>query len=383
MKKINKHRSTITICSTLIFGALCIPSISYANTKQIAPTSSESIEAVQQELQKHLDNREKNNEIRYITTNFNREEVLDKLIAVYNNLLEKDDYLKYTIKRTDFTMQGESGAYTMTLNTTYRETKEQSQHVKEQSKLIVDSIINPQMNDHEKVKEIHDYVVKHVSYDKSLQSYTAYEAVVNRSAVCQGYALLTYQLLKEAGIPARIVEGTANGELHAWNLVNIESKWYHLDSTFDDPTPDKENQATYSHFNLSDEQIKNDHQWNHDKYPAATTSYYDELMNKVQINDEKLTSYQKLLKDTNLIYLKSEYSAENYEQLINNIQSQFISQPEKITLRYNKSVNNTIKDAKLVLNTITWPEGAKNVSFEAEPFNHHQGSSLLTIVFTY
>ena len=85
------------------------------------------------------------------------------------------------------------------------------------------------------MKAIHDYVVKHVSYDTSYKAYTAYEALVNRSAVCQGYALLTYQLLKEAGIENHFVTGTGDGQPHAWNLVKIENKWYHLDTTFDDP----------------------------------------------------------------------------------------------------------------------------------------------------
>lgn len=90
------------------------------------------------------------------------------------------------------------------------------------------------------MKAIHDYVVKHVSYDTSYKAYTAYEALVNRSAVCQGYALLTYQLLKEAGIENHFVTGTGDGQPHAWNLVKIENKWYHLDTTFDDPVPDEQ-----------------------------------------------------------------------------------------------------------------------------------------------
>ena len=73
------------------------------------------------------------------------------------------------------------------------------------------------------MKAIHDYVVKHVSYDTSYKAYTAYEALVNRSAVCQGYALLTYQLLKEAGIENHFVTGTGDGQPHAWNIVKLKT----------------------------------------------------------------------------------------------------------------------------------------------------------------
>ena len=184
-----------------------------------------------------------------------------------------------------------------------------------QAKAIVSSITQVGMDDHEKVKAIHDYVVKHVSYDTSYKAYTAYEALVNRSAVCQGYALLTYQLLKEAGIENHFVVGTGDGQPHAWNLVKIENKWYHLDTTFDDPLPDEQSSVTYSYFNLSDEQIARNHEWNRGDYPQATTNYYSTLTNKIAAGGTKIPAYQQILKDTKLNYLGNEYIANNYNEL--------------------------------------------------------------------
>ncbi len=150
-----------------------------------------------------------------------------------------------------------------------------------QAKAIVSSIIQVGMDDHEKVKAIHDYIVKHVSYDTSYKAYTAYEALVNRSAVCQGYALLTYQLLKEAGIENHFVTGTGDGQPHAWNLVKIENKWYHLDTAFDDPVPDEQGRVTYSYFNLSDEQIAEIMNGTEVTIRKLTTNYYDTLTSKI------------------------------------------------------------------------------------------------------
>ena len=243
---------------------------------------------------------------------------MDQLYGEFNKIVDADEYVKYNVASTKYSIKGLPGNYTFTLQVKYRESKEQTQYVKSQVKSIIGSIVKPGMDDHEKVKVIHDYVVKHVSYDTSYQAYTAYEALANRSAVCQGYALLTYELLKEAGIQNHIVTGTGNGQAHAWNLVNIENKWYHLDTTFDDPVPDKAGHVTYSYFNMSDEQLSKDHEWDRSKYPAATTSYFSELTNKINTGSSKTAAYEQMLKETNLKYLSAQYGAENYSEFKKN-----------------------------------------------------------------
>lgn len=388
MKKSIKYVSTMVLCSSIITGALHMPSVSYAATKQVGDTTNSVNDAkliteFQQELQQHLNNRETNITIKYKTKHANVQEVLDTLVQAYNQTLEKDEYLKYNISSTKFSIRGLPGNYSFTLNISYRETKEQSQYVMKQAKSIVNSIITTGMDENEKVKAIHDYVVKHVSYDTSLQSYTAYDALVNRSAVCQGYALLTYQLLKEAGIQSHIVTGTGNGQSHAWNLVNIDSKWYHLDTTFDDPVPDKQGRVMYSYFNMSDEQMSKDHQWDRSKYPVANTNYYNELTTKIKAGNKKSSSYQQILKDTNLVYLAPEFGAEDYKQLKQKLQQKFTSKQEKIELCYHQTVDKTMQDVKKVLNEISWPKGAKQVSYQVAPYQAQAGSSLLTITFTY
>ncbi|OWT47515.1 S-layer homology domain-containing protein, partial [Bacillus sp. K2I17] len=196
--------------------------------------------AFKEEVQKRINAYETNIVLPYKTENSNRKEVMDTLINAYEEVASKNEYTNYNRSNVSYKQSGLPGNYTFTIKITYRETKDQTEYVMKQAKAIVSSITQVGMNDHEKVKAIHDYVVKHVSYDTSYTAYTAYEALANRSAVCQGYALLTYQLLKEAGIENHFVVGTGDGQPHAWNLVKIENKWYHLDTTFDDPIPDEQ-----------------------------------------------------------------------------------------------------------------------------------------------
>ncbi|MCU5473297.1 S-layer homology domain-containing protein [Bacillus paranthracis] len=337
--------------------------------------------AFKDEVQKRINAYETNIILPYKTTNSNTKEVMNTLFNAYKEVASKNEYTNNNRSNVSYGLSGSPGNYTFTLKITYRETKEQTEYVMKQAKAIVSSITQVGMDDHEKVKAIHDYVVKHVSYDTSYKAYTAYEALVNRSAVCQGYALLTYQLLKEAGIENHFVVGTGDGQPHAWNLVKIENKWYHLDTTFDDPVPDEQGRVTYSYFNLSDEQIARNHEWNRGEYPQATTNYYSTLTNKIAAGGTKIPAYQQILKDTKLNYLGNEYIANNYNEFKNKMQQRYNEKSPKIEILYKQSMDGALQDVKKAIGEIGYPQGANRVSYKAEPYNAKEGYSLVTITF--
>lgn len=92
-----------------------------------------------------------------------------------------------------------------------------------------------------RIRKIYAWLCENVSYDKVHRKNpyyhkcsTAYAALIQRTATCQGYCTAMYRLLREEGINCRIVTGTAgNEELHAWLIVEIKGKWYLLDPTWD------------------------------------------------------------------------------------------------------------------------------------------------------
>ena len=86
-------------------------------------------------------------------------------------------------------------------------------------------------------------------------------------------------MLNQAGIQTKIIEGTAGGQAHAWNLVNLDGAWYHFDATWDDPLPDVIGRVTYNYYNLTDAQIKSNHSWIK-TYPLATTDFSNTLSYK-------------------------------------------------------------------------------------------------------
>lgn len=109
---------------------------------------------------------------------------------------------------------------------------------------------------------LHDYVCKNVTYDDSKKrenNLTAYGALVDGFAVCEGYSRAMQLLLNQFSIPCRLVCGYA-GEEHMWNLVKIGGKWHHLDATWDDLNKSGNEIITmHYYFNISDDRIKDTH----------------------------------------------------------------------------------------------------------------------------
>jgi len=139
----------------------------------------------------------------------------------------------------------------------------------EVNNVLTTAITNLNLNgksEYEKVKAVHDYVVNNVSYDTTLEKHSTYNAVCERTSVCQGYASMLYNMMIRAGVDCRIIGGTAdNGSgpgAHAWNIVKIDGVWYHVDSTWDDPvsvTP----MLRYDYFLLSDGTIESSEYGSH------------------------------------------------------------------------------------------------------------------------
>lgn len=165
--------------------------------------------------------------------------------------------------------------------------------VRAKVKEIVAEVTTSDMKDYEKEKALHDYLVKNCRYDERLytnnmpeESYTAYSALINGVAVCQGYAIAMNLLLEEAGIESMIITGYGWVEenktyiSHGWNLVKIQGDYYHLDPTWNDPIMEEDSEVvSYSYFNLTDNQIQKNHSWEKGKYPQCNT--YDYTFNNI------------------------------------------------------------------------------------------------------
>lgn len=100
-------------------------------------------------------------------------------------------------------------------------------------KAVLATVVKSGMTDLEKALAIHDYLVAHNSYDLSYTGYSAYDALIRQTSVCDGYAKCYSDLLNSAKVNAKRV--TSDVMKHAWNVVKIDDDWYHVDCTWDDP----------------------------------------------------------------------------------------------------------------------------------------------------
>lgn len=95
------------------------------------------------------------------------------------------------------------------------------------------SAVNPAWSDFEKALYLNDYLATHCYYDETYSKYSAYNALVEGTAVCQGYSLAYQALLKRVGISCEVIGSSSLN--HAWNFVTINGKYYHVDVTWNDP----------------------------------------------------------------------------------------------------------------------------------------------------
>lgn len=98
------------------------------------------------------------------------------------------------------------------------------------------------------------WLVDHVTYPENYENRmfdglnTAYTTLIKREAVCDGFAKSFNFLCKKAGLNTIYVTGNSGNLWHAWNMICINEKWYHIDVTWMGP----EN-GYYSNFMMPDE----------------------------------------------------------------------------------------------------------------------------------
>ena len=137
---------------------------------------------------------------------------------------------------------------------------------------IKNAIIRGIENDPAKsqIKIVHDYLVDTIDYnsDDGSNIYNVYGALINKRAVCEGYARACKYILDELGIPCIIACGTGENrsgvtESHAWNYVMLDGQWYALDVTWDDPVVPENfrvsKESRYAYFLKGSENFFEDH----------------------------------------------------------------------------------------------------------------------------
>lgn len=152
---------------------------------------------------------------------------------------------------------------------------------------VLDSVLRDGMSDLEKETAIYHWIVNNVDYDWTHQdvlketpreSFAPYGGLVNRTAVCLGYAT-TFQLLMDmAGVECITVVGAASDsqEDHGWNMVRLNGNWYCVDVTWDANYREYYGylwgqESKWNYFNVTSDVMAVEHQWDYANVPEAVT----------------------------------------------------------------------------------------------------------------
>jgi hypothetical protein len=117
----------------------------------------------------------------------------------------------------------------------YNGTLEEDMAAKNKADEILAELDLEGMDEYEKTEAVYQYLVSHVVYSETENNeiYTAYGALINNDAVCQGFIQAMYYMLTESGVKCRAVMGKGNGGDHVWAIAGIDGKFYYLDPTWD------------------------------------------------------------------------------------------------------------------------------------------------------
>ena len=111
------------------------------------------------------------------------------------------------------------------------------------AKEAVFACTDSEMSDFQKIKAVYDWLTTEVVYDSETaytsetylvkeQAYYLEGVFFNHCAVCDGKAKACALMLNMLGIPCYRTTGVNEGGDHAWNMVQLEGKWYILCTTY-------------------------------------------------------------------------------------------------------------------------------------------------------
>ena len=136
----------------------------------------------------------------------------------------------------------------------------------------------------DRVLRLHDYMCANYHYDTSFNEYYPGVLLTEGLGVCQSYAYLFQYVMLRQGIVCYALESDSMN--HAWNMVQLNGSYYHLDVTWDDPVNDDFGLASHDFFLLTDATIsdgEHDHAgWDLTQFTCDDDSFESAYMTEAQ-----------------------------------------------------------------------------------------------------
>ena len=245
-----KHlRNTAIICLSVVLCTAALFDRACAEDVYFCDSSSEAAAEIREAM------KDRESEVTVGVIKDVDRESLKKLIGgllseavKHTGVPDEGDYINFQYSRYDGSakterVKGKTGVV-LRYKLAYYDSAAQEKEVDAKVREVIRSLELDDKSDYEKLVAIHSWICDNVEYDSDDGSdlrRTAYDAIVNGKAVCQGYSNALYRLLLEAGVDNRIIFGEgmeSNGVTmaHTWNIVDLYGKYYYVDATWDDST---------------------------------------------------------------------------------------------------------------------------------------------------
>lgn len=106
---------------------------------------------------------------------------------------------------------------------------------------------------------VHDSIVSGIGYELSEpHAHSILGPVFRHQGVCSGISHYATFMMNSVGVECATITGDAGGP-HAWNLVRLDGRCYHMDVTWDMGRPGVP--PTHAYLNLDDRTMSRTHSW--------------------------------------------------------------------------------------------------------------------------
>lgn len=250
-----------------------------------------SIEDAGDEVRGYLLNRQETFTISYVAEEYSKALVQSIMDAAqkHGDSGKEGDYLQWQHGgvhiRTSVLSQGGLSYMSTEFTVTYYTTAAQEKELDAKLAQVYSDLNLDSLDPMAKASTMYHYITSNVSYDyehseddNDYIQYTAYAALMNGKAVCQGYAALLYRMFMDNEIDCRVIAGLGGDEAHGWNIFRIDGLYYNADSTWD------AGKEEYRYFMKIPSEFPNHTRYDeyntqafHDAFPMAGTAYvYDQ-----------------------------------------------------------------------------------------------------------
>lgn len=249
----------------------------------------------------YLSRWETNFEIHYIGSTADIEKMIQNAVEEASN---RDQYIYGHLAERKIEYEYSKNDAKIKVHQTYLTNLAQEAVVDQRVSAILSTIEHESLTEFQKVKFVNDYIVKQTEYstDSSASPHSAFAVLQEGKGVCQGYALLALKMLVQLGVETKYVVGEVYTGGHAWNLVKVDGNWYHLDTTWNDPTPDRKNMVRYQYFLVDDSRMKLDHTWIGQNYPEANSNKFHFMAQVDHAFEQGEKIYYSNVEDHDILY---------------------------------------------------------------------------------